>query len=83
MTYRWREHVGPGEDFHLGYRARAEAEPWIERDPCRRLGARLDPGVRARLDAEIEAEIGDAIRFAEESPFPPAEELHADLFRER
>ena len=83
LTYRWREHVGPGEDFHLGYRARAEAEPWIARDPCARLGAMLDPALRARLDGEIEAEIADAVRFAEESPFPPAEALHADLFRER
>src|SRR5206468_2160238 len=25
LTYRWREHVGPAEDFHLGYRTREEA----------------------------------------------------------
>jgi TPP-dependent pyruvate/acetoin dehydrogenase alpha subunit len=81
MTYRWREHVGPGEDFHLGYRSRAEAQPWIERDARRRLGTLLAPAVRARAEAEIEAEIADAVRFAEESPFPPAEELHADLYR--
>jgi TPP-dependent pyruvate/acetoin dehydrogenase alpha subunit len=83
MTYRWREHVGPGEDFHLGYRSRAEAQPWMERDAHRRLGGLLAPAVRARVEAEIEAEIAEALRFAEESPFPPAEELHADLYRER
>src|SRR5262249_47302774 len=32
MTYRWREHVGPGEDFHLGFRDREEARPWQETD---------------------------------------------------
>jgi TPP-dependent pyruvate/acetoin dehydrogenase alpha subunit len=83
MTYRWREHVGPGEDFHLGYRSRAEAQPWMERDARRRLAGLLDPATRARVEAEIEAEIAEAVRFAEESPFPPAEELHADLYRER
>ena len=83
MTYRWREHVGPGEDFHLGYRSRAEAQPWIERDARRRLGGLLAPADRARVETEIEAEIAEALRFAEESPFPPAEELHADLYRER
>ena len=81
-TYRWREHVGPGEDFDLGYRSREEARPWIERDSCPRLGALLDAPERARIDARIEAEIEEAVRFAEESPFPGPEELHADLFRE-
>jgi TPP-dependent pyruvate/acetoin dehydrogenase alpha subunit len=82
MTYRWREHVGPGEDFHLGYRSRAEAEPWVERDACRRLGALLPPTKRAAVDAAIEAEIQEAIRFAEESSFPPPDELYADLFKD-
>ena len=27
LTYRWREHVGPGDDYHLGYRTESEAEP--------------------------------------------------------
>ncbi len=81
-TYRWREHVGPGEDFDLGYRSREEAASWMERDSCVRLGALLDEPARARIDAAIEAEIEDAVRFAEESPFPGPEELHADLFRE-
>src|SRR5262249_30102742 len=39
MTYRWREHVGPGEDYHLGYREPTEAEPWHTADPVRRLAA--------------------------------------------
>jgi TPP-dependent pyruvate/acetoin dehydrogenase alpha subunit len=80
MTYRWREHVGPGEDFHLGYRTRAEAEPWMERDAGRRLGALLPAATRAAVDAAVEAEIQEAIRFAEESAFPPPDELFADLF---
>ena len=27
MTYRWREHVGPGKDYQLGYRTEDEACP--------------------------------------------------------
>lgn len=79
-TYRWREHVGPAEDFHLGYRSPREAAPWVERDSVKRLGALLEPGARRRIEAEVEAEIQAAIRFAEDSPFPSEEDLYADLF---
>jgi TPP-dependent pyruvate/acetoin dehydrogenase alpha subunit len=81
-AYRWKEHVGPGDDFHLGYRERAEAAPWIERDPCRRLAAMLDPTVRNRIEAEVEAEVADAIAFAEASPFPDEMDLYTDLVKE-
>ena len=81
-TYRWREHVGPDEDFHLGYRERSEAAPWVARDSVARLGGLLEPGARRRIEDEVEAEIQAAVRFAEESPFPPEAELLADLFKE-
>jgi TPP-dependent pyruvate/acetoin dehydrogenase alpha subunit len=81
-TYRWKEHVGPGEDWHLGYRAPAEAEPWVASDQVARMAALVSPEARARIDAEVEAEIAAAFAFAEESPFPGADELHADVFRE-
>ena len=48
-TYRLKEHVGPNDDFHLGYRSRSEAEPWVQNDSCRRLAALLDPAVRGRI----------------------------------
>ena len=31
-TYRWREHVGPNEDYDVGYRSRDELRPWQEND---------------------------------------------------
>ncbi|MBI4664484.1 MAG: thiamine pyrophosphate-dependent dehydrogenase E1 component subunit alpha, partial [Verrucomicrobia bacterium] len=43
LTYRWKEHVGPNEDYHLGYRTRAEAEPWLQDDQVKKIGAMLDP----------------------------------------
>jgi TPP-dependent pyruvate/acetoin dehydrogenase alpha subunit len=80
MTYRWQEHVGPGEDFHLGYRTTDEAEPWRENDPVARIGERIDALERGRIEDAVEAEIADAFAFAEASPEPAAEELYTDVF---
>src|SRR5262249_48240389 len=52
MTYRWREHVGPGSDFHLGFRTKAEAQPWIETDQVKRLAELLDEETRTRIEEE-------------------------------
>ncbi|MBM3301747.1 MAG: thiamine pyrophosphate-dependent dehydrogenase E1 component subunit alpha [Deltaproteobacteria bacterium] len=82
MTYRWKEHVGPGDDWHLGYRSKQEAEPWIENDQVKRLGALLDPDVRRRIETEVEAEIREAFEFAEQSPFPEYDDLYKDIFKE-
>jgi TPP-dependent pyruvate/acetoin dehydrogenase alpha subunit len=82
LTYRWREHVGPGEDYQLGYRTAAEAAPWIAGDPVRRLGEALEPVARARIEEEVEEEIAEAFAFAEASPFPEPAELYSDVFKE-
>lgn len=75
LTYRWREHVGPSEDYDSGYRDRDELTPWEATDPVVALGDRLEPVAKAEIDARIEADIADAVAFAEKSPFPPSEEL--------
>jgi TPP-dependent pyruvate/acetoin dehydrogenase alpha subunit len=82
MTYRWLEHVGPGEDFALGYRTREEAAPWIADDQVTRLSEMLPPAERRQIKAEVETELREAFAFAEASPFPPIERLHADLYAE-
>jgi TPP-dependent pyruvate/acetoin dehydrogenase alpha subunit len=82
FTYRWQEHVGPGRDYHLGYRTEEEAAPWIASDPVRRLGERIAPEARTELEEEVEAEIAEAFAFAEASPFPDAAELYTDVFKE-
>jgi TPP-dependent pyruvate/acetoin dehydrogenase alpha subunit len=81
MTYRWREHVGPGEDYQLGYRSPAEAEPWKAGDQVPRLGAMLDAQVRQAIESEVESEIEDAFEFAEFSPFPPPDDLSVGVYR--
>jgi pyruvate dehydrogenase E1 component alpha subunit len=79
-VYRWREHVGPNEDFDAGYRSREEARPWIENDQLTRLAAMVQNDARERIEAEIEEVIAEAVAFAEESPFPDKEALFADVF---
>jgi pyruvate dehydrogenase E1 component alpha subunit len=79
-TYRWREHVGPEEDYAAGYRSRADLEPWVENDQIVQLGERLAPSRRAAIDDDIEREIADAVAFAEASPFPEIEALHTNVF---
>lgn len=82
MTYRWREHVGPGYDLHLGFRGVAEVEPWVAADVLPRLAEQLDPDERARIEREVEEEIAAAFAYAEASPFPEPEELTRDVFQE-
>jgi TPP-dependent pyruvate/acetoin dehydrogenase alpha subunit len=82
MTYRWREHVGPGRDFALGYRTEAECEPWVASDPVARLGAGLPDDLRAAIEGEVEEEVAAAFAFAEDSPFPGPHELMTDTYRE-
>jgi TPP-dependent pyruvate/acetoin dehydrogenase alpha subunit len=82
LCYRWKEHVGPNEDFHVGYRSRQEARPWMENDQVRLVGSRLSPEQRRRIEDEVESEIAEAFAFAEAAPFPHASELYTDLFKE-
>jgi pyruvate dehydrogenase E1 component alpha subunit len=78
--YRWKEHVGPGEDYHIGYRSKNELEPWRSGDQVEKAGQALDAATRAQVDREVEALVADAIRFAEESPFPAAAELMEHVY---
>jgi TPP-dependent pyruvate/acetoin dehydrogenase alpha subunit len=82
MTYRWQEHVGPGRDYDLGYRAESEAQPWMENDQVLRIASLIDPNRRDRIQAEVEDEIGAAFAFAESSPFPEPMDLYAHVFKE-
>jgi TPP-dependent pyruvate/acetoin dehydrogenase alpha subunit len=81
QTYRWREHVGPSEDYTAGHRTREEAAPWIANDQVARVAGMLDASARSRIEAEVEAEITAAFEFAENSLFPDDEELFRDVYK--
>lgn len=82
MTYRWKEHVGPYDDFHMGYRTEEEAQLWIDDDQMVKVGAFLDDAARASMEEEIEAEIQEAFEFADNSEFPDISELYEHVFKE-
>lgn len=82
VTYRWREHVGPGRDFHLGYRAEADCTPWQERDAVRVLAEQVPALERALIEQAVEREVAEAFAFAASSPFPAVAELMTDIYTE-
>ena len=73
-TFRFKEHVGVGEDYDSGYRDRKDLEAWQALDPLS-----VDIGLRQRLETEIAREIDDAVKFAEESSWPGREALLQDV----
>ncbi len=78
-TYRFEAHNTALRASDLTYRTAAEIERWRERDPLTVLAQRLDAedgwaqGDQAAVDAEVNAEIEDAIERAGESPRPSAD----------
>jgi TPP-dependent pyruvate/acetoin dehydrogenase alpha subunit len=80
LCYRWKEHVGPNEDFHLGYRAREDAERWMAKDQVRRVAGMLAAAERDAIERQVEEEVGAAFLFAEQSPFPETAELYRDVY---
>jgi pyruvate dehydrogenase E1 component alpha subunit len=76
-TYRFRAHSMYDPDL---YRDKAEIQHWKERDPLVLLEARLRTGAFdddcvAAMEAEITAEIDDAVAFAEAGTDEPVSEL--------
>lgn len=82
MTYRWKEHVGPYDDFEMGYRTREEAEAWIKDDQLVRLANLLDDGTKTEIERSVNQEIAEAFEFAENSEFPDPAELYSAVFKE-
>lgn len=74
QTYRYKEHVGPGEDHHAGYRSCEEFEAWKAKDPLI-----LNKKLTDRYRPIILKEIDEAVAFAEASPWPGREHLLSDV----
>jgi pyruvate dehydrogenase E1 component alpha subunit len=82
-TARWRDHVGPGEDRHYGYRDDLELDIIISNDQVARIGDMLPELKRQEISSKIEREIAEAIAFAEKSAFPADEEIFDHVFAAR
>ena len=57
-----------------------EEEEWASRDPLLVLRPHLDDATEARLEAEVKAELDDAVEFARSSPYPSPEEALEDVY---
>jgi pyruvate dehydrogenase E1 component alpha subunit len=83
VTYRFRGHsmADPEE-----YRTKDEVEEWRERDPIQAFAKRLqDEDVISKdqfeeLDEKAIEAVDEAVRFADESPFPDLDSLYDDVY---
>jgi TPP-dependent pyruvate/acetoin dehydrogenase alpha subunit len=77
-TYRW---YGHSEIDPAKYRIKEEVEAWKKRDPVKAFERKLrdkgllDDAAVAQTTREINAEIDEAVEFAEQSPYADASEL--------
>ena len=87
VTYRFNEH---SEGLRLGtdYRNAEEKAAWLERDPIVLFrhhlvaeGIATDEQMDA-LEAEVLAEVDEAVRFTDDSPFPDPSIAFKDLYTE-
>jgi pyruvate dehydrogenase E1 component alpha subunit len=73
-TFRYKEHVGPGEDFRCGYRGEEDWLAWKKLDLLeqhRDLAEAIRPAIMNEID--------EAVQLAMSSPYPSAEELLRDV----
>ena len=81
----WRHH-GHYQGDPCNYRSKEDEEAWLKRDPILRFkGHLIEKGILTEEDANeiqknIGGEIDQAVRFAEESPFPLVEETLDDVY---
>ena len=85
MTYRFFGHVFGDQDAYMDKARKAEA---IANDPVPRFRSRViadgvatDEQLRA-MEADLEAQLDEAVEFALGSPFPGIEELKRDVYAE-
>ncbi len=82
-TYRFRAHSMADPEL---YRNKEEVEAWKQRDPIALFTARLrtssllDDAEVSAIDASVEAEVEEAVRYAEAGEWEPVEDLTRDVY---
>ncbi|AZL15719.1 thiamine pyrophosphate-dependent dehydrogenase E1 component subunit alpha [Rickettsiales endosymbiont of Stachyamoeba lipophora] len=79
-TYRYKEHVGPNDDIDEIYRDIAEYQKWREIDQIDRLAGMLPEAIRTQIEQQVNAEIEEAVKFAEQSPYPTEKDLYNNVY---
>lgn len=83
MTYRFRGHSMADPEL---YRDKKEVEQWKKKDPIAKFRAQLikdkvyTKAALDKLDAEINAEVEAAAKFALDSPYPDESTLFDDIY---
>jgi len=86
ITYRFLGHFTGDPGRGVSYRSKEEMDQWLKKCPIKRFKEQL---IRAKImteemektiEAKVKGAIGEAVRFAKESPFPSPEEATQDLF---
>jgi pyruvate dehydrogenase E1 component alpha subunit len=83
ITYRIAPHGAA--DFLERYRSKEEVAEWRKRDPiglveARLLEADVPEATLDEIKTTAKATVDEAVRFAEQSPEPPLDELYTDVY---
>jgi pyruvate dehydrogenase E1 component alpha subunit len=84
-TYRYRGHSMSDPQK---YRTKEEVEEYKRQDPLEDVRLKLlengwaDAAALDRMEQEVKNTVEDAVKFAEESPYPAPEELYIDVYKE-
>ena len=84
MTYRWRGH---SEKDTRDLRPKEEIEQWKARCPVKAFRKLVLDGILTeeelkKAETQAEAEVADAVEFAENGPYPPLELLETNVYEE-
>ena len=83
LTYRYRGHSASDPSQ---YRESTEVEEWRSKDPIEQIKGLsrqadlLTDEEMQDIESEVEAEIAEAVQFAEDSPAPELSSLHDDVY---
>jgi len=80
-TNRWLEHVGPNEDWYMGYRSKKNLNNFLKDDPLKKLEKKINKNLKIHIYEKVENEIKQAIRFAKKSKFPNKNEVFKHVFK--
>jgi 2-oxoisovalerate dehydrogenase E1 component alpha subunit len=83
-TYRIVPHSSDDDD--RSYRTRDEVELWKKRDPIQHFRAELEEAgllpadTLAELEARAQAEVDEAVQFAQSAPYPDVSQAEAKVY---